>query len=514
MFLSKLRHINVSFVTVDEAHCISQWGYDFRPAYLNIAAIRRIKPDAAVLALTATATEKVVEDIQDRLQFRERNVIRMSFERKNLSYVVQNAEDKNAALLRIFKAVDGSAIVYTRSRQGAKDVAKMLCDNGLNATFYHAGLDHSLRNQRQQQWHEGKVKIMAATNAFGMGIDKADVRAVVHVECPDSVEAYFQEAGRAGRDGARAYAVLLHGPHDDMVLKSRVTKNFPPKEVIADVYEHLAYFFSVAMGFGKDTVQVFDIDRFCMAYKFQRAVVSSSLRILQHAGYITYEEDPDSKARLKFLLERHELYLLNDLSPVEENVVTALLRTYGGLFADYVYINESVVALAAQTDVNTVYLTLKALGKRRIVHFIPQSRTPFITYNTGRVETGQLHIPPEVYEDRIRQMRNLVSSVITYANNDRQCRSAQLLGYFGDTAAGDCGHCDVCLAKKKSLVKEGNAGAAEAIRSLLADGQLHALSELDSLRFQRSHIEEALRKLAAEEKIITDSGKIALRQRR
>ncbi|MCI2180214.1 MAG: ATP-dependent DNA helicase, partial [Prevotella sp.] len=332
LFQAKFRHIRVSLITVDEAHCISQWGYDFRPSYLHIAEVRKMKPGVPVLALTATATPEVVDDIQEKLQFREKNVFRMSFERKNVAYVVRQTTDKNAELIHILSSLQGSAIVYVRSRKKAKEICKLLTDGGISATYYHAGLTPATKDERQKAWQEEKARVIVATNAFGMGIDKADVRCVVHADFPDSIEAYFQEAGRAGRDGRKAYAVLLYNQSDHRILKQRAANTFPPKDYIRDVYEHLAYFYQIATGTGTGRTFEFDIERFCYTYKYFPIPVDSALHILEHSGYIHYESQPDGQARLMFKIGRDELYRLQDREKAEERVITALLRLYGGLF--------------------------------------------------------------------------------------------------------------------------------------------------------------------------------------
>ncbi len=510
IFLTKLNHIKVSFITVDEAHCISQWGYDFRPSYLSIARIRQIKPDAPVLALTATATERVVDDIQERLEFKQKNVFRMSFERKNLTYVVRETGDKDSELVHILNSVPGSAIVYTRNRKGTKEVADMLNAHGISSTHYHAGLEGAVRDQRQQQWQKNEVRVMVATNAFGMGIDKPDVRIVIHREAPDSIEAYFQEAGRAGRDGQHAWAVLLYNPHDEVRLKKRILETFPPKETIRSVYEHLAYFFQVAMGFGCNRSFSFDIQKFCTTYRFFPTIADSALHILQNAGYIEYDTDPDNNARVRFLLERQELYLLKDVSPNEDKVITALLRTYGGLFVDYVYISEAVIAQATGLDPNLVYLILKSLSKRHILHFIPQRQMPRITYTTDRIEAEELIIPPAVYEERLKQMEEHISAIISYLNNSQECRSRQLLKYFGEKQQSGCGRCDVCSANNKEATNENMQKAIAAIKNLLADKQPHHITSLDTICLPRKAMEDALRYMTAEEIIAVDGAEIRL----
>ena len=344
LFCTKLRHIKVSFVTVDEAHCISQWGYDFRPSYLRIADIRAMLPGVPVLALTATATPAVVDDIQDKLGFGSHNVFRMSFERKNLAYVVRRSADKEAEALHILQRVDGPAIVYVRSRAKAKEVAEYLAGQGISATYYHAGLDNADKDARQKAWVSDKARVMVATNAFGMGIDKPDVRTVIHTDCPDSLEAYFQEAGRAGRDGAKAYAVLLYNGADSRKLAKRIDDNFPEKEYIRKVYEHLAYFFQVAEGYGENITFEFNIEKFCHTFKHFPLRVNSALKILDRAGYIDYAEEQDNAARVMMTVTRDELYRLTNNTPNEDKVIITLLRSYGGLFSDFRFSDEGIVA--------------------------------------------------------------------------------------------------------------------------------------------------------------------------
>ncbi len=503
LFLTKLHHMKVSFITVDEAHCISQWGYDFRPSYLRIADIRRVKPGVPVLALTATATPVVVDDIQERLDFAEKRVFRMSFARANLAYIVRHADDKGAELLHILSSVGGCAIVYARSRKRTKDTAEWLNAQGISATFYHAGLDPAVKDQRQTKWQHDEVRVMVATNAFGMGIDKPDVRLVVHVDCPDSPEAYFQEAGRAGRDGKKAYAVLLYNSSDKRKLQKRIADTFPEKEYIRTVYDHLADYFQVAVGTGEGIVREFDIERFCHAFHHFPLHVDASLKILQRAGYLEYDTDPDNSARLRFLLERDQLYLLDRMTPVEERVVDALLRLYGGLFSDYCFIDESAVAIRSGLDASMVYQVLKGLSQRHIVHFIPRRKMPAICYTQRRDDGSRLMLTREVYEDRLDAYRSRIASMTEYATNDAVCRSRQLLNYFGETASSDCGQCDVCLAHKSAPPVEG---AAEAIKQLLADGARHHITELRSMAWPGEQVDAALESLLHEEVISIEGG--------
>ena len=449
MFQTKLRHIHVSFITVDEAHCISQWGYDFRPSYLQIADIREMKPGVPILALTATATPEVVEDIQEKLHFSEKNVFKMSFERKNLAYVVREAEDKQNEMIHILQSVGGSAIIYARSRKRTKEMAQLLSQQGITATFYHAGLDPDVKDQRQKAWQKDEVRVMCATNAFGMGIDKPDVRMVIHIDCPDSLEAYFQEAGRAGRDGQKSYAVLLYNKHDELKLSKRVEDTFPQKELIQDIYEHLAYFYQIGVGSGQGKTFEFDIEKFCIIYKYFPTKVDAALRILERSGYLHYEDNPDGKARVMFLLGRNDLYLLDQLSPSQDAVVTALLRSYGSLFVDLTYIDEAMIARQAELTIQQVYFALKSLAARHIIKFIPRRKIPFITYTRGRVDGDKVVIPKEVWESRREQYEKRIKSMIHYAKNDEECRSKQLLAYFGEENDSECKQCDVCLANRE-----------------------------------------------------------------
>ena len=507
LFLTKLRHMKVSFITVDEAHCISQWGYDFRPAYLNIASIRKIKPEAPVLALTATATLAVIDDIQEKLAFKAKNVFRMSFERKNLAYVVRKAEDKPAELIHIIRHVPGSAIVYVRSRSRCKDIAEALNQEGITATFYHAGLEHATRDERQKEWQRDEKRVMVATNAFGMGIDKPDVRTVIHFDCPDSIEAYFQEAGRAGRDGKKAYAVLLWNGNDIGKLNRRVDENFPAKEYINNVYQSLAFYYEIGVGSGSGHTFVFDIGKFCATYHFFPIPVDAALHLLENAGYLHYETDPDSAARVHVLLTRNELYKLDELSQEEEAVMTALLRCYGGLFTDYQYIDEALVAAQAKVSPNECYHLLKALSKRSIINFIPQRKTPYITYLRDREDT--VFLPKNVYEERKEQYINRISAFITYATNDTICRSRQLLAYFGEERSEDCGHCDVCIDARHHA-PTADDDAVKKILQLLSDKGVHTLKEVYQMEAGTTDLDRALRFLISEEKVKADADKLTI----
>ena len=502
IFQTKLHHMKVSFITVDEAHCISQWGYDFRPAYLKIAEIRKLKP-APVLALTATATEKVVDDIQAQLAFQQKNVFRMSFERPNLAYVVRKTNDKIAELIHILLRINGSAIVYVRSRRRCKELSAILETNGIQSTFYHAGLEPSVRDERQKLWNDNKKRVIVATNAFGMGIDKPDVRVVIHMDSPDSIEAYFQEAGRAGRDGMKSFAVLLWNNGDPAKLQKRINSNFPPKEFISDVYEHLAYFYQIGVGSGEGHTFSFEIGRFCVTYSYNSIYVDSALRILQNAGYLRYETEPDASARVHILLQRNDLYRLNELTPKEEAVMTTLLRCYGGLFTSYEFIDETLVASLAGLSNHETYQTLKSLSMQHIIHFIPQRKTPYITFLQDR--TDFIYLPESIYDNRKTEYIKRIEAVIAYASNDYVCRSRQLLRYFGEKTTHDCGQCDICLKS------EHDDSAREKIMQFLNDNEWHPLKDVMKIDAESSDLDHALKYLVQEEVIHIDGDKISLK---
>ena len=506
LFQTKLRHMKVSFITVDEAHCISQWGYDFRPSYLQISQIRKLVPDAPVLALTATATPQVVDDIQAKLSRKEAsfNVFRMSFERKNLAYVVRHADNKIEQLIHILKHVKGSAIVYARSRMRTKEFAQIISESGITATFYHAGLDAAVKDQRQREWQQNKYRVMVATNAFGMGIDKPDVRLVIHVDCPDSIEAYFQEAGRTGRDGLKAYAVLLYNRHDESKLKKRISDTFPEKDYIRQVYEHLAYYYQIGVGSGYNHTFEFNMDKFCHNFNHFPIRVDSALKILQRAGYLEYTEEQENQARVMFTVSRNDLYRLENNSQNEDLIITALLRSYGGLFTDYNYVDESFLAQSTGLQPQQVYLTLKSLSQRHILHFIPQKKTPYIRYTQRREDKEFVQLMPEVYEKRKAQFEEHIKAMIGYATNDKICRSRQLLRYFGEVNDHNCGQCDVCLAhRSEGLVTEDRqTKAAALILQLLEDGKPHPITDIKSIELPVSELDAALDYLSDEEYII------------
>lgn len=459
LFLKKVRHMKVSFITVDEAHCISQWGYDFRPSYRKIADLRKIIGyNVPILALTATATAKVIEDIQISLHFRDagydsdgkhfQQVFRMSFERSNLSYIVRETEDKEKELLDILNNTTGSSIVYVRSRKRTREAAELLVRSGISATYYHAGLESSVKDERQAKWQNDEFRVMVATNAFGMGIDKPDVRNVIHIDTPDSIEAYFQEAGRAGRDGNSSQAILLYNISDTRKLRKRIDENFPTKDYIRSIYEHLGSYYQIGVGGGGGRTMEFNIDKFCHNFHQFPVVTNSALKILERAGYIEYDEIGDCAARVHFLIDRDKLYTLQNQSEFEQQLIEKMLRIYSGMFSDYAYIDDSLIAQELGCNRHKVYIALKALSDRKILSFIPRRMMPTITYVTRREDTEQLVFPHQIYEDRREQYTTRIEAMINYATNKKVCRSRLLLNYFGQNKVKECNQCDVCLDRR------------------------------------------------------------------
>ena len=512
MFRIKLKSMKVSMITVDESHCISQWGYDFRPAYLKIADIRKLLPGIPVLALTATATPEVVTDIQQRLAFQKENVFRMSFERKNLAYIVRRTENKQEELLHILNHVSGSAIVYTRNRKRTKEICQYLNQEGITATFYHAGLTNDTKDQRQKSWSTGESRVMVATNAFGMAIDKPDVRLVVHIDFPDSPEAYFQEAGRAGRDGLKSYAVLLYARSDKTILKKRLADTFPEKEYIRQVYEHINFYYQMAMGDGLGRTYAFNIDEFCHNFKHFPVQVDSALKILTRAGYLEYTDEQDNNSRLMFTLRRDELYRINEGSPDTEKLLRIILRSYTGVFSDYAYINEDLLAQRSGLTRQQVYECLISLTRQNILHYIPGKKTPYIIYTRERQETDRLHFSKEVYEDRKASYERRIKAMLEYADSDHVCRSRMLLRYFGEKNRHNCGQCDVCLQKHESGLKQGEfEEIREILINRLKESPRNPHDLINGLDFEQSKTEKVLAFLLSEEEIVQKNGSLYLK---
>lgn len=512
IFRIKLRSMNVSMITVDESHCISQWGYDFRPTYLKISEIRTLLPDVPVLALTATATPEVVKDIQQRLAFKEENVFRMSFERKNLAYIVRKTENKTEELLHILKHVSGSAIVYAHNRKRTKEYSQILNENGITATFYHAGLSNETKDLRQKSWVSGETRVMVATNAFGMGIDKPDVRLVVHIDIPDSPEAYFQEAGRGGRDGKKAYAVLLYAKSDKTTLKKRISDTFPEKDYIRTVYEHLNYYYQMAMGDGYGCTREFNIDEFCRNFKHFPIQVDSALKILMRAGYLEYTDEQDNNSRLMFTLTKEELYRIHETSPETEKLINVILRSYTGVFTEYAYINEETLSLRTGMTRQQVYDTLISLTRRRILHYIPGKKTPYIIYTRERQEADRLIFTKEVYEDRKDSFIKRIKAMTEYAESDDKCRSRMLLLYFGEKNEHNCGQCDVCLAAHSSGIKQGIFDEiSRQIENILKEKDMPVADLIDKLdNDDKDTVANIISYLLAEEILYQKNGILSL----
>ncbi|MBP6140389.1 MAG: RecQ family ATP-dependent DNA helicase [Bacteroides sp.] len=505
IFRVKLRSMNISMITVDESHCISQWGYDFRPAYLKIAEIRELLPDIPVLALTATATPEVVKDIQQRLHFKKENVFRMSFERKNLAYIVRNTDNKTGEILHILNRMPGSSIIYVRNRKRTKETTLFLQREGITADFYHAGLNNDVKDLRQKRWQSGECRVMVATNAFGMGIDKPDVRTVIHLDLPDSPEAYFQEAGRAGRDGEKAYAIILYANSDKAALKKRISDTFPEKDYIKQVYEQLNYYYQMAMGDGLGCMFDFNLEDFCRKYKHFPVPADSALKILTQAGYIEYTDEQDNASRLLFTIRREELYKLREMGEQADLLIQTILRSYTGVFTDYAYIHEDSLAMRTGLTRQQIYDLLIVLAKRRILDYIPHKKTPYIIYKRERVELRHLQISKTVYEERKERYESRIKAMLEYVTSETACRSRMLLHYFGEKNEHNCEQCDTCINRKK------NNGVTDSSYNVLRRQILEMLSVQQRTPADLARLIEADKEeIAAVIRFLLDKGEIQM----
>lgn len=500
-FREKLRLMNVCLITVDEAHCISQWGYDFRPPYLRIAEVREFFPGVATLALTATATPEVVEDIQKQLHFSTPNVLSKSFRRENISYVIRDTEAKPLELFNILSKVQGGAIVYVRTRLKASSIAAFLNKSGIKSDFYHAGLSSAQRARRQEAWKSGKVPVVVATNAFGMGIDKADVRVVVHYDVPDSPEAYFQEAGRAGRDGKRAYAVLLSSRAALGGLQKRIDDAFPPKDYILRVYEALANYYQLGEGEGQGRAFEFNLKLFARNFKLNEARVMSAISILEVAGFLGYTTDINSRSRVMFTVLRDRLYEFETGDPLLERLMVLLMRNYAGIFVQDAYVDEGFLADQLDVTRKVLYDAFISLAKRKIIRYVPGDVKPYIVYYQPRLPLSYITLGREAYENRKELFVTKIGAMARYIRDDETCRQLLLMEYFGQKEEKPCGICDVCIGKKKRLHREERKSLEEQILQVLAK--------------QNTNIRELVRQLGEDEEVVIgqvrkllDEGKI------
>lgn len=497
LFLARLPHFKVNLLAIDESHCISQWGYDFRPSYLRIAEVREHLPNVPVLALTATATPEVVKDIQVKLHFPQENVFQKSFERTNLVYVVRYTEDKLGQLIKILESVSGTGIVYVRDRKKTKEVSDFLNQNNITAEHFHAGLTHQSKDERQSRWKKGETRIIVSTNAFGMGIDKPDVRVVVHLDLPDSLEAYFQEAGRAGRDEKRAFAVLLYNKSDNTKIKKRIADSFPDKERIITTYEKLANYLELGVDSGEGAVFPFNLIDFCVKFKLPSLQTYNALKTLEQAGYLELTDELDNPSRLMFIVHRDELYNFQVNNPDLDKLMQLLLRSYTGLFTEYAHINEDALAQRLNTTRETIYEQLVVLSKYGVLSYIPAKKTPFIIYTRNRVETARLQISREAYDERKIRYEKRITQMLNYATEEHICRSQLLLRYFGESAAKPCGQCDVCLKKKASEIKDADFELyRNEIKKVLSEKALPMQKLLPKLKGKEDKLLQVIRYLA------------------
>ena len=450
-FCMELKSLPIKLVVIDEAHCISQWGYDFRPSYLNISKLRKIHPDAPFLALTATATPEVVKDICDKLQFRQgHKIFKKSFSRPNIQYIVRPTDSKIQQIVHILSRVQGTAIVYVRSRKRTNEIAEQLIAQGISAANYHAGLSFEDKQVRQDAWKNGSLRVIVATNAFGMGIDKPDVRVVIHHDLPPSLEEYYQEAGRAGRDGLKSYAVILPSANDKAQLRRKVTEAFPPRKTILSIYDFLCDYLNVFDGEGYNKLCEFNAFKFCETFSLHEKTMTASLKLLTAARYIEYIEETETRSRVMITAQKEELYDIKAVNSFTDIVLKTVLRLYPGLFADYVFINETEISRKSMRTEEEVYTALLELTRLGILHYIPRKRTPYIYFPTARENSKYLQIPKSVYEDRKEIMSKRTEAIIDYTYSSETCRVEKMLRYFGETDARPCGTCDVCLSHKKT----------------------------------------------------------------
>jgi len=503
LFLTRLPDMKINLIAIDEAHCISQWGYDFRPAYLHIAEIRKYLPDVPVLALTATATKNVITDIQDKLKFSEKNVFRKSFERKNLVYLVREVEDKMRYLLKIVTRVNGSGIIYARNRKKTKEVAAYLQKNKISADYYHAGIDNKLKDYKQNSWKAGRTRVIVATNAFGMGIDKADVRFVVHMDLPDSLEAYYQEAGRIGRDGKQSFAVLLYHASDEGKIKKRIPTNFPEKDFIKRVYQALGNYYQLPIGAAKGRMFDFRISDFASKFKLPILQTYSALKLLENEGYLELSEEFYSSSKILFIVKQQDLYKFQVSNRKFDPFIKLLLRTYAGVFTNYINIDEEFIAKKARAKTELIFDYLQKLDQMKVIKYIPKRKLPFILYSEERLEEKNLRIGKENYEIRKENYLNRINSVLNYASSTNKCRSQILLEYFDEKDSNRCGQCDVCRRRNElELSKYEFDLILENIKPRLMEKEMSMEELINSCKFLENKLLKVISWLTENDKII------------
>ena len=505
IFQAKVTRLNLSLVAIDEAHCISQWGYDFRPSYLKIASLRdHISEKVPFLALTASATPQVIEDIMKRLAFREKNVLKTSFNRKNISYLVRKVEDKGNYLIKTLLKAKGSGIVYVRSRKRCKEVAELLVANGISSDFYHAGLPNELRDKKHASWTIGETRVIVSTNAFGMGIDKSEVRFVIHWDIPDSIENYFQESGRAGRDNKPAFAVLLYSPADKSRLIDTIRKKFPPVEKIKDTYEALCNYLQVPLGSGKDNVFDFNMSEFVSKYRLPVIETYNSLQFLQREGYMEFTEEINNPSRVHFIVSRDDLYKFQVANESFDGFIKLLLRSYTGMFSEFVPINEEALSKKSAATRDTVYQYLVKLSSLNIIHFIPGKKTALVIFTEERLMRKALMISPENYLHVKEKYEIRLDRMIGYADSDNHCRSVFLLDYFGEES-DRCGICDVCRERNElDLSKYEFDVILEEIKSILGEKSPDAEELVKMIDYPEDKVIKVIRWLLDHNKIIQD----------
>ncbi|MBL7883401.1 MAG: RecQ family ATP-dependent DNA helicase, partial [Bacteroidia bacterium] len=485
----RLQKMNISLIAIDESHCISQWGYDFRPSYLKLANIRELLPNIPILALTATATPEVVKDIQEKLCFKKQNVLQKSFERKNLAYVVLNEEDKLPRLIKIINNVKGSGIVYVRNRKKTQEIASYLKSNlsarqagQISADFYHAGLDSKIRDQKQNNWIQNKTRVVVCTNAFGMGIDKPDVRFVVHLDLPDSLEAYFQEAGRAGRDEQKAFAILLYNNADKIELQRNIELGFPSIDEIRSTYQALANYYQLAIGSGMGITHNFDISIFCDTYNLQAITTFNCLKFIEREGYISLTDAIYHPSRIKLELNREEIYKFQITNKTFDTFIKLLLRSYSGLFDDFVKINEFDLAKKMNTSKDEIVKRLNYLQQLNVLTYAPQTELPLLTFEMPRVDAKNLSLSKENFEFLKTKAIARMKSVVHYAESNHTCRSQILLNYFGESNVYKCNQCDICLEEnKRTLSTDEFTKIADQVKQLLSVHPLQLKELVDAI---------------------------------